>query len=111
MCATQQGRPEETLRTAQEAFGGAENSLPIESPRCLCCRRPLSDPSSVRRGYGPRCFARLHLGQRLAMVESARQRLDHLISLLPVLDGDQLESVDAALADLLDALGIGSVIA
>ena len=111
MCATQQGRPEETLRTAQEAFGGAENSLPIESPRCLCCRRPLSDPSSVRRGYGPRCFARLHLGQRLAMVESARQRLDNLVSLLPVLDGDQLEAVDAALADLLDALGIGSVVA
>ena len=106
MCATQQGRPEETLRTAQEAFGGAENSLPIESPRCLCCRRPLSDPSSVRRGYGPRCFARLHLGQRLAMVESARQRLDHLVSLLPGLAPDQLESVDAALADLLDDLGV-----
>ena len=104
-------RPEKTLRAAQEAFGGAENSLPIESPRCLRCRRPLSDPTSIRRGYGPRCFARLHLGQRLAMVESARQRLDHLVSLLPALDGAQLESVDAALADVLDALGIGSVIA
>jgi len=45
------------------------------------------------------------------MVESARQRLDHLVSLLPGLDGDQLELVDAALADVLDTLGIGSVIA
>ncbi|MDI9629705.1 MAG: hypothetical protein QM286_14395 [Acidobacteriota bacterium] len=44
------------------------------------------------------------------MVESARQRLDHLVSLLPALDGDQLESVDSALADLLAALGIGAVI-
>ena len=99
------GNPE----AARKAFAGAVASL-AESPRCLCCRRPLSDPSSVRRGYGPRCFARLHLGQRLAMVESARQRLDNLISLLPALDGDQMEAVDSALADLLDALGIGAVI-
>ena len=104
-----ESRPEEFPRAARKAFDGAGNSLAAES-RCLCCRRPLSDPVSVRRGYGPRCFARLHLGQRLAMVESARQRLDNLVSLLPVLDGDQLESVDSALADLLDALGIGSVI-
>ena len=100
------GNPE----AARNAFDGAVASL-AETPRCLRCRRPLSDPSSVRRGYGPRCFARLHLGQRLAMVESARQRLDHLVSLLAALDGAQLESVDAALADVLDALGIGSVIA
>ena len=111
MSPYEEGRPEKTLRAAQEAFGGAGTRVAERSPRCLCCRRPLSDPSSVRRGYGPRCFARLHLGQRLAMVESARQRLDHLISLLPALDGDQLESVDSAMADLLDALGIGSVIA
>ena len=108
MYTTQQSRPGNP-EAARKAFAGAVASL-AESPRCLCCRRPLSDPSSVRRGYGPRCFARLHLGQRLAMVESARQRLDHLVSLLPVLDGDQLESVDSALADVLDALGIGSVI-
>ena len=43
------------------------------------------------------------------MVESARQRLDHGET-LTVLGADQLEEVDAALADLLDALGIGSVI-
>ena len=109
MYTTHKSRPG-SPEAARNAFDGAVASL-AESPRCLCCRRPLSDPSSVRRGYGPRCFARLHLGQRLAMVESARQRLDHLVSLLPVLAGDQLESVDSALADLLDALGIGSVIA
>ncbi|MPM60064.1 hypothetical protein SDC9_106911 [bioreactor metagenome] len=105
MYTTQQSRPG-SPGPARNAFDGAGNSLATESPRCMCCRRPLSDPSSVRRGYGPRCFARLHLGQRLAMVESARQRLDHLVSLLPVLDGDQLESVDSALADLLAALGV-----
>lgn len=108
MYTTQQSRPGNP-EAARKAFRSAVASL-TESPRCLCCRRPLSDPSSVRRGYGPRCFARLHLGQRLAMVESARQRLDHLVSLLPALDGDQLESVDSALADLLAALGIGAVI-
>ena len=96
----------ENPEAARDAFDGAVNSLATESPRCLCCRRPRSDPVSVRRGYGPRCFARLHLGQRLAMVESARQRLDHLVSLLPVLDGDQLEAVDAALSDLIDDLGV-----
>lgn len=111
MCATQQGRPEETLRTAQEAFGGAENSLPIESPRCLCCRRPLSDPSSVRRGYGPRCFARLHLGRRTAMVASARQRLDHLSATVDGLADDQLLMVNGALGDLLEGVGIRMVVA
>ena len=79
MSPCEEGRPG-SPEAARIAFDGAVASL-AESPRCLCCRRPLSDPSSVRRGYGPRCFARLHLGQRLAM------------------------------ADLLDALGIGSVIA
>ena len=104
MYTTQQSRPGNP-EAARKAFAGAVASL-AESPRCLCYRRPLSDPSSVRRGYGPRCFARLHLGRRLAMVESARQRLDHLVSLLPVLDGDQLELVDSALADVLDTLGV-----
>ena len=108
MYTTQQSRPGNP-EAARNAFDGAVASL-AESPRCLCCHRPLSDPVSVRRGYGPRCFARLHLGQRLAMVESARQRLDHLVALLPGLAPDQLESVNSALADLLDALGIGSVI-
>ena len=108
MYTTQQSRPG-SPEAARNAFDGAVNSLATESPRCMCCHRPLSDPVSVRRGSGPRCFARLHLDQRLAMVESARQRLDHLVSLLAALDGAQLESVDSALADLLD--GIGSVIA
>lgn len=79
--------------------------------RCLCCRRLLTDPVSVRRGYGPRCYGRLHLGRRRALVASARQRLDHLGSLLPALDGDQLEAVDSALADLLDDLDRRAVIA
>jgi len=106
----ERSRPGLGTEATRNAFDGAVASL-AESPRCLCCRRPLSDPSSVRRGYGPRCFARLHLGQRLAMVESARQRLDHLVSLLPALDGDQLESVNSALADLLDDLDRRAVIA
>ena len=105
MSPYEEGRPDKTFRAAQ-AFGGAGTRVAERSPRCLCCRRPLSDPSSVRRGYGPRCFARLHLGQRLAMVESARQRIDQLSMTVPVLDADQLETVDAALADVLDALGV-----
>lgn len=106
MCATQQGRPEETLRTAQEAFGGAVNSLATESPRCLCCHRPLSDPVSVSRGFGRVCFGRVRLDQHAAMVAVVRQRIDQLSMTVPVLDADQLETVDAALADVLDALGV-----
>lgn len=57
MRTTQQSRPGNP-EAARKACDGAGNSLAAES-RCLCCRRPLSDPVSVRRGYGPRCFARL----------------------------------------------------
>ena len=100
-----ESRPEETLRTAQEAFGGAVTSV-AESPRCMCCHRPLSDPVSVSRGFGRVCVGRVRLDQHAAMVESARQRLDHLVSLLPVLVAVQLEAVDAALSDLIDDLGV-----
>ena len=88
-------------------------SVADESPRrrCMCCHRPLSDPVSVSRGFGRVCFGRVRLDQHAAMVAVVRQRIDQLSMTVPVLDGDQLESVDAALADLLDALGIGSVIA
>lgn len=106
MCATQQGRPEETLRTAQEAFGGAVNSLATESPRCMCCHRPLSDPVSVSRGFGRVCGRRLRLDERAAMVAIVRLRIDQLSTTVDVLDADQLESVDAALADLLAALRV-----
>ena len=105
MYTTQQGRPEETLRTAQEAFGGAVTSV-AESPRCVCCRRPLSDPVSVSRGFGRVCFGRVRLDQHAAMVAVVRQRIDQLSMTVPVLDGDQLESIDATLADLLAALGV-----
>ena len=106
MYMTPQSRPEENLRTAQEACGGAENSLATESPRCLCCRRPLSDPVSVIRGFGRVCFGRVRLDQHAAMVAVVRQRIDQLSMTVAVLAADQLESVDSALADLLDALGV-----
>ena len=82
------------------AFDGAVASV-AESPRCLCCRRPLSDPSSVRRGYGRVCFGRVRLDQHAAMVAVVRQRIDQLSMTVDVLAADQLEAVDAALADLL----------
>lgn len=91
------GNPE----AARKAFDGAVNSLATESPRCLCCRRPLSDPSSVRRGYGRVCFGRVRLDQHAAMVAVVRQRIDQLSMTVDVLDGGELEAVDAALADLL----------
>ncbi|MEA5054410.1 MAG: hypothetical protein VB093_13315 [Propionicimonas sp.] len=43
------------------------------------------------------------------MVAVVRQRIDQLSMTVDVLDGDQMESVDSALADLLAALGIGAV--
>lgn len=109
MYTTQQSRPGNP-EAARKAFAGAVASL-AESPRCLCCRRPLSDPVSVIRGFGRVCFGRVRLDQHAAMVAVVRQRIDQLSMTVDVLDADQLESVDAALADLLDALGIGSVIA
>ena len=95
------GNPE----AARNAFDGAVNSL-AESPRCMCCHRPLSDPVSVSRGFGRVCFGRVRLDQHAAMVAVVRQRIDQLSMTVPVLDADQLESVAAALADLLDALGV-----
>lgn len=109
MYTTQQSRPG-SPGAARNAFDGAVASL-AESPRCLCCRRPLSDPSSVRRGYGRVCFGRVRLDQHAAMVAVVRQRIDQLSMTVDVMDGDQLEAADAALADVLDALGIGPVIA
>lgn len=32
-------------------------------PSCAMCHRPLKDPVSVRRGYGPICWARLLIEQ------------------------------------------------
>ena len=109
MSPCEEGRPDKTFRAAQ-AFDGAVASL-AESPRCLCCRRPLSDPSSVRRGYGRVCFGRVRLDQHAAMVAVVRQRIDQLSMTVPVLAADQLEAVDAALADLLDDLDRRAVIA
>lgn len=31
----------------------------MASRRCIACGRILSDPSSVQRGYGPECYARI----------------------------------------------------
>ena len=67
MYTTQQSRPG-SPEAAQEAFGGAGNSL-AKSPRCMCCHRPLSDPVSVSRGFGRVCFGRVRLDQHAALVE------------------------------------------
>ena len=104
MCATKRSRPG-SPEAAREAFAGAATSL-AESPRCLRCRRPLSDPVSVIRGFGRVCFGRVRLDQHAAMVAVVRQRIDQLSMTVAVLPADQLESVDSALADLLDALGV-----
>ena len=105
MYTTQQSRPGNP-EAAKDAFDGAVNSLATESPRCMCCHRPLSDPVSVSRGFGRVCFGRVRLDQHAAMVAVVRQRIDQLSMTVPVLDGDQLESIDATLADLLAALGV-----
>lgn len=105
MYTTQQSRPG-SPEAARNAFDGAVNSLATESPRCMCCHRPLSDPSSVIRGFGRVCFGRVRLDQHAAMVAVVRQRIDQLSMTVAVLDGGELEAVDAALADLLDALGV-----
>jgi hypothetical protein len=72
----------------------------------MCCHRPLSDPVSVSRGFGRVCGRRLRLDQHAAMVAIVRLRIDQLSTTVDVLDADQLESVDSALADLLAALGV-----
>ncbi len=100
-----ESRPEEFPRAARKAFAGAVTSV-AESPRCVCCRRPLSDPVSVSRGFGRVCFGRVRLDQHAAMVAVVRQRIDQLSMTVDVMDADQLESVNSALAHLLDALGV-----
>ena len=108
MYTTQQSRPG-SPEAARNAFDGAGNSL-AESPRCLCCRRPLSDPVSVIRGFGRVCFGRVRLDQHAALVAIVRLRIDQLSMTVDALAADQLEAAGVALADLLAALGIGSVI-
>ena len=109
MYTTQQCRPG-TPEAARNAFDGAVNSL-AESPRCMCCHRPLSDPVSVSRGFGRVCFGRVRLDQHAALVAIVRLRIDQLSMTVDALAADQLEAAGVALADLLAALGIGSVIA
>ena len=106
MYTTQQSRPGNP-EAARNAFRSAVASL-TESPRCrcMCCHRPLSDPVSVSRGFGRVCGRRLRLDQHAAMVAIVRLRIDQLSTTVDVLDGDQLESVDSALADVLDTLGV-----
>jgi hypothetical protein len=48
----------------------------------------------------------VRLDQHATMVAVVRQRIDQLSMTVDVLDADRLESVDSALADLLDALGV-----
>ena len=110
MSPYEEGRPEKTLRAAQEAFGGAGTRVAERSPRCLCCRRPLSDPVSVSRGFGRVCFGRVRLDEHAALVAIVRLRIDQLSMTVDALAADQLEAAGVALADLLAALGIGSVI-
>ena len=95
---------------AKDAFDGAVNSLATESPRCMCCHRPLSDPVSVSRGFGRVCFGRVRLDEHAALVAIVRLRIDQLSMTVDALAADQLEAAGVALADLLAALGIGSVI-
>nr|WP_300141336.1 hypothetical protein [Propionicimonas sp.] len=48
----------------------------------------------------------MRLDQHAAMVAVVRQRIDQLSMTVDVMDADQLESVNSALAHLLDALGV-----
>ncbi len=34
--------------------------MPDEPKRCGTCHRPLKDPASRKRGYGPICFRKKH---------------------------------------------------
>lgn len=103
MTSTQQSRPGEGTEAA-EAFAGAEVTIPDSTTRCLECRRQLADPASIARGYGPTCYARQHVQQRVGLVRSARQRLDRLASILDRLDTRLLTLIDAQLTDLDDTL-------
>jgi protein-arginine kinase activator protein McsA len=40
--------------------------------RCLKCNKPLTDPISIERGYGPECWAQLGLGNDIKPIIIAR---------------------------------------
>lgn len=91
--------------------------------RCRACRRPLSDPVSIKHGFGPQCLKRaVEQGQAPldALVESAEYRRDAKKtprSAPPPVDtqtGDLFEQLKAAALDdmhkaasVLQSLGVG----
>lgn len=60
------------IRAYLESLGELkENNI---QHKCLCCGRPISDPISVRRGYGEECFRRVQLGLYAGIFEELAKK-------------------------------------
>lgn len=58
-------------------------TTPADAPRCAECRHPLSDPVSIQRGHGPRCWE----ATRPARLQATTERvLTYWLDALPTLD-------------------------
>jgi len=97
MCATQQGRPEETLRTAQEAFGGAKASVSAGLRLAGVRRINLANSASPDRLIQS-ATAELP-GTEVTLVVAPRQHVSLAVDDLR-LHGGHLGSVKVECADL-----------
>lgn len=61
-----------------------------DGPRCAWCERPLRDEASIRRGYGPDCWASMH----------GRPRRRRGVGYAPTRDQQRLETAAALFDDL-----------
>lgn len=81
------------VRTRAERFGYAEGILEqlTASERCRICGRDLTDPTSVQRGIGPDCIAKLR-----AQAELEKNYRDAMTALgvEPNLEGEKAAHVD-----------------
>lgn len=97
---TRQSRPEAALK----AFGGAEASLLDRPCRCAACSRPLTAARSLRRGFGPDCWARMQSVLIDDRRRAVRLSLGALTGAVDHLSGPALLTVAEALAGALDVI-------
>lgn len=80
-------------------------SMVLDQPcRCACCRRVLTADRSLRRGFGPDCWARMHAAVIADRRRIVRAQLGALTGSVDRLDAHALLGVADALADVLDGI-------
>lgn len=99
--------PAYNTHSAKENLQGDTGAGPVRPPRCLRCKRPLTDPESIAAGIGPCC--RTH-GHHIDGDGENEQEMDAQTPLLPVslrngYDGDEWYTPPDVIAAARVALG------